>query len=273
MEQLSDKISEPLPAKKEWFEICRGWKEKYPVVDSVRHYTKEDIVNPYAFMKELSSYVPENTMIVSGNGSACVVGCSAFELKKGQRFLLNSGAASMGYDLPGAIGACFGAGKGETICLTGDGSIQMNLQELQTIVFHNLPVKIVVINNAGYHSIRQTQNNLFRELPKVGIGPESGDLGFPDMEKIAGAYGIPYCAIKHPRETGNVLEQFFAIDGYAMCEVYVDTEQVFEPKPTAKRLEDGTLVSPPLEDMAPFLSKEELREIMQIPLVGEEERH
>lgn len=145
----------------------------------------------------------------------------------------------------------------------------MNLQELQTIVFHKLPIKIVVINNSGYHSMRMTQNNLFEGYTKVGVGPESGDLSFPDMEKIAKAYGIPYCKIVSNREIGKHIEEYLKIEGYAICELFVDIEQVFEPKPSAMRLEDGTLISPPMEDMAPFLPREELRELMLIPLVEE----
>ena len=158
-------------------------------------------------------------------------------------------------------------GKKEIYCVTGDGSIQMNLQELQTIVFHKLPVKIVLINNRGYHQMRLTERGLFKEFTSIGIGPESGDLSFPDMEKIAYAYGIPYLSIKNNREMPEKLKELAALDGYAMCEVFVDTDQPFEPKPTAMKRADGTLFSPPLEDLAPFLSKEELESVMIIPVV------
>lgn len=267
IKSMTNALNEPLPRKKEWFEKCYEWKKNYPVVTQ-KHYENSTQINAYAFIKELSKRLNENELIVSANGTACVVGCNALEIKKGQRFILNSGAASMGYDLPAAIGACFSKNKCKTICLAGDGSIQMNLQELQTIVYHNLPVKIVVINNSGYHSMRLTQKNLFSDLKKVGIGPETNDLGFPDMEKISNAYGIPYCSIESLDEIDK-LDKFLNSDGYYMCEVFVDINQVFEPKPSAKKLDDGTLVSPPLEDMAPFLSREELKNIMIIPLVGE----
>ncbi len=268
MVSLSALIQSKLTSKDEWMKICKAWKKDYPVV-SERHYAKGEYANPYAFMKELSDRTPKGTTVVSANGTACVVGANAFEIKSNQRFILNCGCASMGYELPAAIGAGFATEKGPVLCLAGDGSIQMNLQELQTIVFHKLPVKIAIINNAGYHSMRLTQNNLFKGLSKVGVGPESGDLGFPDMSKIAAAYGIPYMSIHDNSELGEVLDQFIAVDGMAMCEVFVDVEQVFEPKPTAKKLPDGKLVSPPLEDMAPFLPREELQKIMLIPLVKE----
>ena len=172
----------------------------------------------------------------------------------------------MGYDLPAAIGAAF-ASKEEIICLSGDGSIQMNLQELQTIVHHHLPIKIFVINNDGYHSMRQTESNLFPEHTMFGVGPhDSYDLSFPSMKKIAKAYGIPYVAISNNDEMKK-LDRILATPGYMMIEIFVDREQKFEPKSATKKYEDGTLVSPPLEDLAPFLPREELQKIMIIPLL------
>ena len=269
IENLSKCIPESLNIHEDWINKCKEWKESYPVVTS-RHYESDNPINPYAFMNELSKACTEKSIIVSANGSACVVGASAFLIKKDQRFIFNSGCASMGYEIPAAIGAAFAA-KGENIIsLAGDGSLQMNLQDLQTIVYHKLPVKIVVINNAGYHSMRLTQNNLFKGLSKIGIGPESNDLGFPDMEKIAGAYDIPYYSVCETAMLSDVLSEFLNIPGFAMCEVFVDINQPFEPKPTARKLDDGTIVSPPLEDLAPFLPRDELKKIMMIPLVGEE---
>ncbi|MCR5773776.1 MAG: thiamine pyrophosphate-binding protein [Lachnospiraceae bacterium] len=265
LEAMDRYVKTPLERKDKWFEICNTWKKDYPIVQD-KHYASKGNTNPYAFINELSKIVPENTPVTSGNGSACVVGASAFQIKKGQRFILNSGCASMGYCLPSAIGACFASGMHETLCITGDGSIQMNLQELETLVFHKLPIKIFVINNGGYHSMRLTQNNLFKELSNVGVGPETKDLGFPKMERIAAAYDIPYTQINSNEELPGKLKEFMAKEGCGLCEVFVDIDQVFEPKPTAKKLEDGTIVSPPMEDMAPFLPREELEKIMIIPL-------
>ena len=155
------------------------------------------------------------------------------------------------------------------MCMEGDGSIMMNLQELQTIVTNRLPIKIFLINNQGYHSIRITQNNLFSEHCKVGIGPESNDLSFPSFEKIATAFGIPYRAAHSNDDVAEAAQWAFASEGCTFCEVFTDTEQVWEPKSSAKRLPDGTLVSPPLEDLAPFLPREELEEIMYIPMMKE----
>lgn len=145
----------------------------------------------------------------------------------------------------------------------------MNLQELQTILTNQLPIKLFLINNAGYHSIRQTQNNLFREHSKVGIGPESGDLSFPDYRKIAEAFGYPYFCAHSNEEMKEAVQEVLAQPGFAFCEIFTDTEQVWEPKSATRRLSDGRLVSPPLEDLAPFLSREELAENMFIDMVEE----
>lgn len=250
-----------------WRETCRMWKEKYPVVQP-RHLVKDETkeANVYALVKELSSRAAEDQITVVGNGSACVVGGHAYIMKKGQRFISNSAIASMGYDLPAAIGACMADHSQDIILLTGDGSIQMNLQELQTIIHHRLPIKIFVINNGGYHSIRQTQKNFFGE-PLVGIGVDSRDLSFPSMEKLAWAYGYPYFSARHNGQLPEALDSALNTEGPVICEIFVTTDQNFEPKSAARRLPDGTMVSPPLEDLAPFLPEEEMEKNMIIPRI------
>ncbi|MBO5845861.1 MAG: thiamine pyrophosphate-binding protein, partial [Clostridia bacterium] len=255
-------------AENGWQQTCRDWKAKYPVVMQ-KHYDDTRDTNVYAFIKSLSSRLPEGYTTVVGNGSACVVGSHGYEIKKGQRFIINSAVASMGYDLPAAIGVCVALDKQEIVCVTGDGSIQMNLQELQTILTNKLPIKIFVINNGGYHSIRQTQTNIFSHHSKVGIGPESGDLSFPELEKLAWAYGYPYRACRSNAELSEVLDAAIETEGSFICEIFVSPEQLFEPKSATKRLEDGSLFSPPLEDLAPFLDREELRKLMIIPMIEE----
>ena len=259
--------NEPLKPKDKWIKRCQEWKANYPVVQK-KHYEDNGTVNAYCFLHELGSNAKSDQTIVLGNGTAeaCL---HAIPIKSKTRLISNSGAASMGYDLPAAIGACFAREKGEIICITGDGSIQMNLQELQTIVFHKLPIKIFLINNQGYHSMRQTEGNLFPEMSKIGIGPESGDLSFPNMEKIANAYGIDYYSIQNNTELCTNLSSILSKEGPFICELFVDTNQKFEPKNATKRLPDGRLVSPPLEDLAPFLPREELKKNMIIPLVEE----
>ena len=260
-----------------WKETCRMWKEKYPVVQE-KHFADGAFANVYAMVHEISSRLEEDQVTVVGNGSACVVGGHAWRIKKGQRFITNSAVASMGYDLPAAIGAwaasrdqeCFGLGSIATgkdlILLTGEGSLQMNLQELQTIIHHRMNIKIFLINNGGYHSIRQTQRNFFQP-PMVGVGEDSGDLSFPDMEKLAAAYGYPYVCAHRNCELSGAIEQALSMEGPVICEVFVSRDQNFEPKSSAKRLDDGTMVSPPLEDLSPFLPDEEMDANMIIPRI------
>lgn len=252
-----------------WNETCKSWKENYPVVQPHQWEENGTTANVYAFVKYLSSRLPENSLTAVSNGACCVVGHQVYEIQKGSRFANNSAIASMGYGLPAAIGTCIGGGRKETICLEGDGSIMMNLQELQTIVTNKLPIKVFMINNNGYHSIRITQSNLFSEHSKIGIGEESGDLSFPDFEKIAKAFGMQYFSAHSNIEMKSIVDEVLAKDGPVFCEIFTDTEQRWEPKSSTKRLEDGTLVSPPLEDLAPFLPREELKELMFIPLMEE----
>ncbi len=265
--------------QREWVEQCNIWKKKYPVV-SEKHYQEAEKVNVYAFMDKLSRMAGDGAVSVVANGSASVVGSAAYYIYENSRFIMNCGISSMGYALPAAIGACVASrtreneeadigGRKQIICIEGDGSIMMNLQELQTMATNQLPIKLFVINNNGYHQIRQTQNNIFHN-GLVGVGPESQDLGFPDFGRLAEAFGIAYSRIANGEELEDGIEQVLKQIGGVLCEVMVSTEQIFEPKSSTRRLEDGTLVSPPLEDLAPFLPREELKANMYIPLVDEE---
>ena len=261
----------PLFKNESWRSQCVEWKKKYPVVlDRHKNQPRQNKTNVFAFIDYLTKKLPENSLTAVSNGACCVVGHQCWDIKKGTRFIINSAVASMGYGLPASIGLCVSGGKKETVCLEGDGSIMMNLQELQTIVTNNFPIKIFLINNQGYHSIRQTQNNLFKDHCKVGIGPESGDLSFPRFELIAKAFGYPYFCAADNDEMERAVADTLAVDGYAFCEIITDTVQVWEPKSSARRLPDGKIVSPPLEDLAPFLPREELAGNMYIPMVGEE---
>ena len=270
--KLNNAAKGPVNLKKEWLETCQRWKKEYPVV--LPHQWKESghAVNVYAFVRYLSGRLPENSLTAVSNGACCVVGNQAYVIQKGSRMANNSAIASMGYGLPAAIGTCIGGGRKTTICLEGDGSIMMNLQELQTVLTNQLPIKIFLINNNGYHSIRITQTNLFGNHTKVGIGPESGDLTFPEFEKIAKAFGYPYYSAHSNDEMKNIVDKVLLEEGPVFCEIFTDTNQVWEPKSSTKRLEDGTLISPPLEDLAPFLPRKELERNMYIPLVESGER-
>lgn len=260
-----------------WLEQCNSWKKRYPVV-SGKHYQKTGKVNAYAFIDRLSHMAGDGSVTVVANGSASVVGSAAYYIDKHSRFVMNCGISSMGYGLPAAIGASVAVcntcredtdrGRKPVICIEGDGSVMMNLQELQTMATNRLPLKLFVLNNNGYHQIRQTQNNIFHN-GLVGVGPDSDDLGFPDFKKIAEAFGIAYFCIAAGEDLDDGISHVLAQTQGVLCEVLISTEQVFEPKSATRRLEDGTLVSPPLEDMAPFLPREELKENMYIPLVEE----
>lgn len=269
MYDLLKEIDAPVSKETWWVQKCNEWKVTYPVTQP-KHWEEDGkYTNVYAFIKYLSQSLPEKNMTVVSNGSACVVGSHNYVIKKNARFLINSGVASMGYGLPAAIGACRAFEDQTTICIEGDGSIMMNLQELQTVITNRLPIKLFLINNQGYHSIRQTQNNLFKEHCKIGIGPESGDLSFPSFKKIAEAFGYPYFEAHSNAQMKDAVDQALATDGPVFCEIFVSTEQIFEPKSATKRLEDGTLVSPPLEDLAPFLPREEVLANLYVEPVGE----
>lgn len=269
LDKINSSVDEKVNNNQDWLNTCQAWKKKYPVVLERHRQENGKTANVYAFIDYLSSQLPENTLTAVSNGACCVVGSQAYVIKKGSRFANNSAVASMGYGLPAAIGTCIGGGRKDTICLEGDGSIMMNLQELQTILTNKLPIKIFLINNNGYHSIRITQTNLFSNHCKVGIGEESGDLSFPQFKKIAEAFGYPYFSASSNAEMQKAVQDTLNTSGPVFCEIFTDTEQVWEPKSSTKRLEDGTLVSPPLEDLAPFLPREELEKIMFIPLIDE----
>ncbi|MCQ2754569.1 MAG: thiamine pyrophosphate-binding protein [bacterium] len=248
-----------------WQKQCIDWKNNYPVVLK-RHYETKEKANVYSFIDSLSKALPDGSVTVVANGSASVVGSQTYYIGDDCRFLMNCAFSSMGWGLPASIGACVANENKSIICLEGDGSLMMNLQEIQTVVTNKLPIKLFIINNSGYHQWRQTEHNIFPNRNYIGIGPESGDLGFPNFEKVADAFGITYRRINNNSEL-EMLNEVINMKGNCLCEVMVTTDQIFEPKNATKKLPDGTLVSPPLEDMSPFLDREELAKNMYIPLI------
>ena len=253
-----------LKPKDYWLRWCLTRKERYPVVLN-NYWEKESLINPYCFMKKLFEYLGNDQIIVAGNGTACVTSFQAAIIKKGQRLYTNSGSASMGYDLPAAIGACIGSGLKKVICLAGDGSIMMNIQELATIAYLRLPIKIFLLNNNGYHSIRQTQTKYF-EPPQVGVGPESG-LGFPNFQILCSSFGIEYTKCDNHADLDRAIKGNIEGDMPSLCEIILDLEQEFAPKQSSVCLDKGKLVSKPLEDLAPFLPREEFKSNMIIPII------
>ncbi|MFN7684424.1 MAG: thiamine pyrophosphate-binding protein [Oligoflexia bacterium] len=245
---------------------CKDWLERYPVVLS-EYRANTYKINPYAFMEKLFEQLPNDSRVVTANATACVTAFQSATIRQGQRLFSNSGCATMGFDLPAAIGACIASDRKPVICLAGDGSIQMNVQELQTIATHQLPIKIFLMNNLGYQSIKLTQQNFFSDNI-VGCGTDSG-LGFPDFEKLAAAYRLPYLKAEKQENCQHVITQTLQAPGPVICEVSVDERQPFAPKLSSRRLPDGRMVSSPLEDMAPFLPRDEFKANMIIPVLDD----
>lgn len=260
LSSLTEQLTGPL-AVDPWREYCRQMKAKYP---PLREFSiqGQDKVHPYLFMQRLSRILPENARVVASNGTACVAFFQAFESKAGQRLLLNSGDASMGYGLPAAIGVCAAEKNAPVVCLEGDGSLMMNLQELQTLKTNQLPVKLFVIKNGEYISIIQTQRNFF-EGRLTACNKDSG-VEVPDFVKVAQAFGLPAVRIVKNDELADKIKEVLNTPGPVVCELECTENYTFAPKLSARKLEDASMVSPSLEDMFPFLEREELAENMSI---------
>jgi len=246
-----------VPRHVEWLAWCRERVTRYPVV-LPEYWDLKDKVNPYSFMDRLSDQLQDGEIIPCADGTACVTAFQTIQIRPGMRLFHNSGCAAMGYELPAAVGAAEALPEKRIVCLAGDGSIMMNLQELQIISGRGLPVKIFILNNGGYHSIRQTQGNFFPDNI-VGCGTDSG-LSFPDFGKVAAAFGLPFERCSSHAELDGTICRTLRQDGPAVCEVMLDLSQSFAPKLSSRKLDDGRMVTAPLEDMAPFLSREELAE-------------
>jgi acetolactate synthase I/II/III large subunit len=262
LEELDSQLAVYQPVHKRWLYWCRERVKRYPVVQP-HHRDPAKPLNAYHFLERLSDLLGPEDIIACGDATACIVPFQVMKLRRGQRLFSNSGCASMGYDLPSAIGAAFAKAGRRVICMAGDGSVQLNIQELQTIVHHQLPIKIFVMNNGGYLSIRTTQQSFFNRN-FVGEGPGSG-VSFPDIVRVAGAYGIPSRRIHSADGIAEILDA----PGPYLCEVMLDPEQGFEPRLSSRVLDDGTMVSSPLEDLYPFLDREELLSNLLIPPYNE----
>jgi acetolactate synthase-1/2/3 large subunit len=243
-----------------WVAWCRERVKRYPVVNARQR--ESALINPYHFIDQVIRRLGPEDTVVCGDGTASVVPFQVGFMPRGMRMFGNSGDASMGYDIPASVGAAVAAGGRRVVCFAGDGSAHFNIQELETIQFHRLPIKIFILNNGGYLSIRMTQSGFFQGN-FVGEGRRSG-VSFPDYGKIAQAYGIPAVRIE-AADFGGELDAFLKIEGPGLCEVMLDPAQEFEPKLTSRRLADGSMATSALEDMAPFLSREELAANMLIP--------
>lgn len=262
---LETPTAEVLSQRHSWLDWCQERRRRFPTVLPEYAGRPRD-VHPYVFMQELSRAQPADSITVTANATACIVYFQTAEPKAGQRVIWNSGSASMGYGLPAALGAHAATGR-PVVCLEGEGSLMMNLQELQTLATQGYPIKLFVLENGGYVSILQTQTNHFAGR-LIGTGPTSG-VGFPDLSTLARAFGLPFAAIECEADLLQ-LPEFLARPGPLLCRVSLPHDYAFAPKLASHRLPNGTMVSRPLEDMAPFLSREELAENMLVPLLPDE---
>lgn len=259
LEELLLAIQEtPAKPSQRWLDACIRWRERYALItDDYRENT--EYVNSYLFMDALSDAMRPDDTLVPGAGLDTVSAYQAFRIKPGQRALI-SGWGSMGWELPLSVGASWGSGKRRVITVTGDGSIQWNIQELQTIRLAKMPIKIFVFNNAGFSSIRATQNSFF-EGRFVGAHPGS-QVDNPDFSKLTEAYHLGYAQIRNNEDLATAIEAFLSDNEPGICEVFLAPEQSVSPKASAFRRADGTFESRPLEDMSPFLPREEIHENM-----------
>ncbi|MBF0193598.1 MAG: thiamine pyrophosphate-binding protein [Magnetococcales bacterium] len=253
-----------------WLNRCANWKTRYTVADGQEFPGKGEISH-YHFVKVLAEETQENTLIVTGSsGLGIEAFYSTFFNKPGQRIFLTSGLGAMGYGVPALIGAGAAFGDGAIVGVESDGSLQMNLQELQTLKAQNLPAKLFIINNNGYASIRNTQRTYF-DSRYVGTGPEAG-LKLADLTKVAAAFDIAAVRINDASELQEKIRYTLEQPGLILCDVRVVANESLWPKSSAIPQPDGSMISMPLEDMSPLLSREELRSNMLIPLAPASEK-
>lgn len=255
-----------VPSYAKWFERCQRYRHDFPTITPERQSVR-DVVDSYNFYDVFSNISRDDDVFVFGNGTACVASYQSLRLRKNQKVVVNSGCASMGYDVPAAIGACYANNQHDVICVTGDGSLQMNIQEFQTIIHNQLPIKLFVLNNDGYISIRNTQGGFFKGH-YVGSTHESG-VSCPDTIKIAEAYGFKTYKIEDQNDLANDITKVLAMKGPVVCEVMLSPTEKMEPKLSSEAKPDGRMVSKPLEDMFPFLDRETFHANMIVKSIDE----
>ena len=268
LKEIADQLNNlRVKDRSDWKDKIKQWRKKYPIV-SAEYYTKSGLVNPYMLIDVLSREATSDDAInPCCAGTAAEYNFQAFKIKENQKFITNHGLGPMGFELPGSIGACLANHRKRTICVAGDGGFQLNIQELETLRRLNLPVKIFIMNNNGYSSIRTMQETHFGGH-HVGNDPSSG-LTLPDIISVAGAYRIKAIRIHDASELQAKVKEALEFPGPVVCDVMVIPGFKVSPKVAAQRREDGTMVSKPLEDQWPFLDRKELASNMMIPLVAE----
>lgn len=262
MELLTKRLqSRPITQQSDWIKRCNAYEAEFPWVGP-EHNDQGGFMNSYRFMERLNSFFKEDQVVVTDMGTALLSGHQVLHFADGQRLMTSTGLGEMGYGLPAAIGASFALDRGEVMCLNCDGGMMLNLQELQTVAHHKLPIKIFIFNNDGYLMIKHTQNALFKN-GYVGTDKSSG-VSCPNFSKIAAAFDMPAFQIRHWEECDETLGQVQAATGPVICEVFMHPEQLFTPKLSLVSKEDGTLVSPPLEDLSPLVPRAVLERVMLI---------
>ena len=253
--------------RSEWNARWKGWQTKYPVV-LPEYRNLPDGVSIYVLGEAISEASAPDDVIVSGSsGSAIEVFCLAARLKEGQRLFLTTALGAMGNGLPGVIGGCLGNARRRTICVDGDGGLQLNIQELETMRRLALPIKLFVTNNDGYASIRTSQSRYFGRL--AGADSTSG-VTLPSLRKVVEAFDLPYARIEHDRDLAGQIRALLDRPGPIVVEVMMPREEPRAPSLSSMRKPDGSMVSKPLEDLAPFLPRDEFRANMVIPPIDED---
>ena len=252
------------PQRNNWLSYCQKTLENFPHLEFPTHNDKKNYFNSYKFIHYLSNYLKNDSCIVTDMGTALLSGHQKIILRKNQRIMTSTGLGEMGYGLPGAIGACFGLNKKEVICLNCDGGIMMNLQELQTINEYKLPIKTFIFNNDGYLMIKHTQKNLFKGN-YVGVNKKT-NISCPNLMKLSNAFNMKYYLIKNQSDLKNKIKKILNEKKPVICEVMMDPEQYFHPKLGTHLSKDGRIISPPLEDLSPIISRDKLKKAMLVPL-------
>ncbi len=244
--------NKPICKSNEWHARCQQWKHEL-AVQNEPHEKSSTEINLYEFIHAINSFSKGDETIVADAGSAFYVVGQALHVKKGQRVIISGALGTMGYALPAATGACMADPSHQVICITGDGSLQTNIHELATFCYHQLNVKLFVLNNSGYVSIRNTQKNFFNDHV-AGVGATSG-VSFPDLEGLTKAYGLPHVLIESPTQLSSMIKKVLCLDGPVVCEVLCSKEQAIIPTVTSQKLASGKMVSKPLHDMYPFMDE------------------
>jgi acetolactate synthase-1/2/3 large subunit len=253
--------------RSEWLAKCKDWKTRYPIVQA-EHRAVGGPVSIYHLSEIIGEEAGLEDRVVSGSsGSGIEIFLFAFRARRGQRVFHTAGLGAMGFGIPASIGACIGSGRKRTICVDGDGGFQLNIQELATIAHLQLPIKFFILNNGGYASIRASQANFFAE-PSIGCSEATG-VRLPDFQNVARAYGLSSAVIEDQSDLREQVRRVLRMPGPVVCDVKVIPDEVRAPRVTSIQRHDGSFVSKPLEDLWPFLDREEFQENMMVELVND----